>query len=87
MSEAPLIHVVDEDESFRTAQLRLLHAAGFEAIGYASTAEFLLNLLPDRPGCVLLDLLDAIQRALARDTLQRTARGEANRRELRPFLP
>jgi FixJ family two-component response regulator len=30
----PLIHVVDDDESLRTALLRLLDAAGFEARGY-----------------------------------------------------
>jgi len=57
MSEAPLIHVVDDDESLRRGLLRLLRAAGFEACGYGSTGEFLLHPLPDRPGCVLLDLL------------------------------
>ena len=56
MSEAPLIHVVDDDASLRTSLLRLLRAAGFEACGYGSTGEFLLRPLPDRPGCVLLDL-------------------------------
>jgi FixJ family two-component response regulator len=56
MSAAPLIHVVDDDESLRTALLRLLGAAGFEARGYASTGEFLLQPMPDRPGCVLLDV-------------------------------
>ena len=52
----PLIHVVDDDESLRTALLRLLTAAGFEARGYASTGEFLSHPQPDRSGCVLLDL-------------------------------
>ncbi len=56
MSGVPLIHVVDDDESLRTALLRLLAAAGFEASGYASTGEFLLKPPPDRPGCVLLDV-------------------------------
>jgi len=56
MSETPLIHVVDDDESLRTSLLRLLGAAGFEARGYASTGDFLLQPPPDRPGCVLLDL-------------------------------
>jgi FixJ family two-component response regulator len=56
MSESPLIHVVDDDESLRTALLRLLTAAGFETCGYASTGEFLLHPVPDRPGCVLLDV-------------------------------
>jgi len=56
MSTVPLIHVVDDDLSMRNALLRLLGAAGFEARGYASTGEFLLQALPDRPGCLLLDL-------------------------------
>ena len=56
MSTKPLIYVVDDDESLRTALLRLLDAAGFEARGYASTGAFLLHPPPDRPGCVLLDV-------------------------------
>jgi FixJ family two-component response regulator len=56
MSTTPLIHVVDDDLSMRTALLRLLGAAGFEVCGYSSTGEFLLQRLPDRPGCLLLDL-------------------------------
>ncbi len=56
MNDAPLIHVVDDDDSLRTALLRLLGAAGFEARGYASTGDFLLNRGPDRHGCLLLDI-------------------------------
>jgi FixJ family two-component response regulator len=56
MSETPLIHVVDDDDSLRTAVLRLLDAAGYEAIGYASTGDFLLDPPPDRPGCLVLDV-------------------------------
>jgi len=56
MTDTPLIHVVDDDESLRTALLRLLGAAGFEARGYASTGDFLLQPRPDRPGCLVLDL-------------------------------
>ena len=56
MSTTPLIHVVDDDESMRTALLRLLDAAGLEARGYASTGEFMLQPPADRPGCVLLDM-------------------------------
>ena len=56
MSTPPLIHIVDDDESLRTALLRLLTAAGFAARGYGSTGEFLLHPPPDRPGCILLDL-------------------------------
>jgi FixJ family two-component response regulator len=56
MSTTPLIHVVDDDLSMRTALLLLLGEVGFEARGYASTGEFLLQPQPDRPGCLLLDL-------------------------------
>ena len=56
MSTAPLIHVIDDDESLRPALLRLLAAAGFEARGYASAGDFLLHPPSDRPGCVLLDV-------------------------------
>jgi FixJ family two-component response regulator len=56
MGLTPLIHVVDDDEQLRVALLRLLGAAGFEARGYASTGDFLLDPLPDQPGCLLLDV-------------------------------
>ena len=56
MNITPLIHVVDDDSSMRTALLLLLREVGFEARGYSSTGEFLLQPLPDRPGCLLLDL-------------------------------
>jgi len=56
VSAAPLIHVVDDDESFRASLVDLLKAAGLEARAYASTGEFLLDRTPDRPGCLLLDM-------------------------------
>lgn len=56
MNTAPLIHVVDDDESLRTALLRLLDMAGLEGRGYASAGEFLLRPPPDRPSCLLLDV-------------------------------
>ena len=56
MSTAPVIHVVDDDDSLRAALLRLIGAAGFEARGYASAGDFLLQPPPEGPGCLLLDL-------------------------------
>jgi len=56
MSPKRLIHVVDDDESLRASLLDLLDAAGFEARGYGSTGEFLMQTLADRPGCILLDV-------------------------------
>ena len=51
-----VIHIVDDDESLRTALVRLVEALGHEARGYATTGDFLLNLPEDRHGCVLLDV-------------------------------
>jgi FixJ family two-component response regulator len=56
-SPPPVIHVVDDDESFRTAVTRLLRAAGYEVRGYASAGAFLLAKPGSAPGCVLLDVL------------------------------
>jgi FixJ family two-component response regulator len=136
---APVVHVIDDDESLRGALLRLLEASGIEAQGYATTGDFLLHPPGDQPGCVLLDvrlpgpsgldlqaalqhhglslpvvfmtgygdvatgvramkagavdflikpverqtLLDALQRALARDAAQRAALEETRRLQAR----
>ena len=71
--QAPIVHVVDDDDSVRTAVMRVLQAAGYEARGYASAGEFLLERADgDAPGCAVLDVsmpgpsgLD-LQKALAR---------------------
>jgi FixJ family two-component response regulator len=56
MTATPLVYVVDDDEPLRASLLRLLGAAGYEARAYGSTGEFLLDPLPDRSGCLLLDV-------------------------------
>jgi FixJ family two-component response regulator len=55
-SPAPIVHVVDDDDSLRTAVLRLLRAAGFQVRGHASAGEFLLAQPGNGPGCVVLDV-------------------------------
>jgi len=55
-TQAPIVHVVDDDESFRTALLRLLEAAGYAARGYGSAGDFLVARRGDAPGCLLLDI-------------------------------
>jgi len=54
---ATVVHVVDDDESFRTSTARLLRALGYEVMVYES-AQALLEQLPDDGGasCVLLDV-------------------------------
>jgi FixJ family two-component response regulator len=56
MTAAPLIYIVEDDASTRASLHRLLWAAGYEARAYGSTGEFLLDSLPDRSGCLLLDV-------------------------------
>ena len=50
------IHVVDDDESFRTALQRLLRAAGYETRTYASAREFLMAERGSGPECLVLDV-------------------------------
>lgn len=52
-----VVHVVDDDASFRTAIERRLKKAGYEVATYPS-AQHLLDHLPDArgPGCILLDV-------------------------------
>ena len=54
--QAPVIHVVDDDASFRRAVVRLLRAAGYETRGYGSAAELLAAKPGQGPGCVVLDV-------------------------------
>jgi FixJ family two-component response regulator len=51
------IHVVDDDQSFRTAIERRLKLAGYQVATYPSS-QHLLDRLPDEnePGCILLDV-------------------------------
>lgn len=52
-----VVHVVDDDASFRTAISRLLQKAGYEVTTYNSARQ-MLEQLPDegKPGCILLDV-------------------------------
>jgi FixJ family two-component response regulator len=52
----PVVHIVDDDESFRTAVTRLLQVAGYEVRGYASSGDFLIARPQDARGCLLLDI-------------------------------
>jgi len=56
MTSPPIVHIVDDDDSFRRAMLRLLQASGFAAQAHASAADFLLGYSGEIPGCVLLDV-------------------------------
>lgn len=54
--EKAVVHVVDDDEAFRTGLMRLLEAAGYAARGYGSAGDFLVAHPGDAGGCMLLDV-------------------------------
>lgn len=56
MIEEPVIHVVDDDESFRAAMARLLRAAGYDVRAYDSVPALLASDPGETAGCVLADL-------------------------------
>ena len=52
-----LVHIVDDDASFRTAMERRLKKAGYEVATYAAAQELLDRLPSDSiPSCILLDV-------------------------------
>lgn len=54
---APLVGVVDDDESMREALESLLKSVGFRAAIFASAKEFLNAIEHDVPDCLILDVL------------------------------
>lgn len=55
-SAVPIVHIVDDDRSFRLSVERLVELSGYRSAGYASGAELLARLPAEGPGCILLDL-------------------------------
>src|ERR1044072_5595316 len=54
--ERPHVLIVDDDERFRTALQELLLSVGLDATCFASPRELLDADLPERPGCLILDV-------------------------------
>jgi FixJ family two-component response regulator len=55
-ARTPVVHVVDDDESFRKAVARLLRASGYAVVLYESGDRFLDDPSSEAPGCILLDM-------------------------------
>jgi len=53
--QVPVIHIVDDDQEFRTAISRLLLALGYQVRCYQNAGDYLLAERHDGPGCLLLD--------------------------------
>jgi FixJ family two-component response regulator len=54
---ACIVHVIDDDASWRISMERLLSAAGYRVAPYESAESFLETARVDACGCILLDLL------------------------------
>lgn len=54
--DEPLVLIVDDDAGMREAVVDLLQSVGIEAQAFGSTAELLAAAIPDRPGCLILDV-------------------------------
>lgn len=55
-TEAPVIRIVDDDESFRRALQRLLQASGYRVQDYGSVGDMLLAGVGPESGCLILDI-------------------------------
>lgn len=56
MTGVAVVHVVDDDASFRKAVSRVLKVSGYGVADYESAAAFLRASEKARPGCILLDV-------------------------------
>jgi FixJ family two-component response regulator len=51
-----IVHIIDDDDSLRTALSRLLMASGYRVALHESGLKFLDHPIVDEPGCILLDV-------------------------------
>lgn len=54
--ERTVLHVIDDDASWRRSVQRLMSAVGYEVALYESAENFLETATLETPGCILLDL-------------------------------
>ncbi len=57
MKDKAIVYVVDDDDVVRSALARLLRSTNFEVATFPSAENFLECRLPDRPACLVLDVL------------------------------
>lgn len=53
---APLVVIVEDDEGVRDGLQDLLRSVGLDTLAFGSTHDLLAAALPDRPGCLVLDV-------------------------------
>src|ERR1043165_6722634 len=52
----PIVYIIDDDQSLRTALKSLIRSVGLEVESFASGAEFLRFPHPEVPSCLVLDV-------------------------------
>ena len=56
MKAAPIVHVVDDDRSFRESIGELLNACGYQTLLYDNARQLLAGPISSEAGCILLDV-------------------------------
>lgn len=56
IADSPLVIVVDDDADVRNSLQELIESVGLDVICFSSPRELLTAALPDRPGCLVLDV-------------------------------
>jgi FixJ family two-component response regulator len=56
MSAKPVVHIIDDDESLRSALASLFRSVDLDARTYSSTRDFVDAPRSDGPGCIVLDV-------------------------------
>jgi FixJ family two-component response regulator len=56
VAEVPVISIIDDDASVRTATARLLRSMGFSVHAFASAKEFLSSLRLSETSCIIADV-------------------------------
>ncbi|TKI07845.1 response regulator transcription factor [Martelella alba] len=54
--DAPLVYIIDDDASMRSALEDLLASVGLDSRAFAAPERFIGADRPDRPGCLILDV-------------------------------
>ena len=83
--ESPLVIIVDDDDDVRTSLRELMLSVGLDVQSFASSRELLETDVPDRPGCLVLDVrmpgssgLDLQQQLIAKGNPAWTRRHTVN---------
>lgn len=56
VQERPLVMIVDDDAAVRGALTELMESVGLDSAGFGSARELMESKLPDRSGCLVLDV-------------------------------